>query len=279
MITKQGFVQMFDVETGTCIYNLRISTDTIFVTCQHTNLNGFLGINRSGQVLAIGVDDQAIVAYLKNQLQNPDLALKMATRCKLEGAEDLFVRKFNLLFGNGNYEEAARVAVNAPNSVLRTPGTLQKFQQAPAVPGQPGTPLLKYFNVLLESGQLNKYESLELCRPAIAQNRKQLVEKWLSEQKLECSEDLGDLVKTIDPTLALSIYLRGNVPHKVVQCFAETGQFDKIILYSKKVGFEPDYLFQLRQVLRSNPDAAVAFAIKLATEGNDGKGLADVNQV
>lgn len=35
---------------------------------------------------------------------------------------------------------------------------------------------------------------------------------------------------------------------KVVQCFAETGQFDKIILYAKRVGFEPDYLFQLRQV-------------------------------
>ncbi|CAD5215134.1 unnamed protein product [Bursaphelenchus okinawaensis] len=279
MITKHGFVQVFDVETGTSIYTLRVSSETIFVTAEHQSLNGFLGINRPGQVLAIGIDDQAIVSYLKNQLQNPDLALKMATRCKLEGAEDLFVRKFNLLFGNGQYEEAARVAVNAPNSILRTPGTLQKFQQAPAVPGQSATPLLKYFNVLLESAQLNKYESLELCRPAIAQNRKQLVEKWLSENKLECSEDLGDLVKTIDPTLALSIYLRGNVPHKVVQCFAETGQFEKIILYSKKVGFEPDYLFQLRQVLRSNPDAAVAFATKLATEGPDEKGLVELNQI
>ena len=35
---------------------------------------------------------------------------------------------------------------------------------------------------------------------------------------------------------------------QVVQAFAETGQFDKIILYAKRVGFEPDYLFQLRQV-------------------------------
>jgi clathrin heavy chain len=90
---------------------------------------------------------------------------------------------------------------------------------------------------------------------------------------------LGDLVKTLDATLALSIYLRGNVPHKVVQCFAETGQFEKIILYSKKVNFEPDYHFQLRQVIRSNPEAAVQFAIKLATEGPDGKPLVDLTQV
>ena len=55
--------------------------------------------------------------------------------------------------------------------------------------------------------------------------------------QLECSEELGDLVKSVDPTLALSVYLRANVPNKVIQCFAETGQFPKIVLYAKKVGF------------------------------------------
>lgn len=53
--------------------------------------------------------------------------------------------------------------------------------------------------------------------------------------QLECSEELGDLVKASDPTLALSVYLRANVPNKVIQCFAETGQFQKIVLYAKKV--------------------------------------------
>lgn len=42
-------------------------------------------------------------------------------------------------------------------------------------------------------------------------------------------------MKTADPTLALSVYLRANVPNKVIQCFAETGQFQKIVLYAKKV--------------------------------------------
>jgi clathrin heavy chain len=36
----------------------------------------------------------------------------------------------------------------------------------------------------LEKGELNKHESLELARPVLAQNRKQLLEKWLKEDKV-----------------------------------------------------------------------------------------------
>jgi clathrin heavy chain len=98
--------------------------------------------------------------------------------------------------------------------ILRTPQTIQRFQQVAVQPGQT-SPLLQFFGILLDQGQLNKYESLELCRPVLQQGRKQLVEKWLKEDKLECSEELGDMVKTADTTLALSIYLRANVPNKV----------------------------------------------------------------
>lgn len=101
---------------------------------------------------------------------------------------------------------------------MRTPQTIQKFQQCPAqVAGQP-TPLLQYFGILLDQGQLNKYETLELCRPVLQQGRKQLLEKWLTENKLECTEELGDLVRQHDINMALSVYLRGNVPHKVCVC-------------------------------------------------------------
>lgn len=96
---------------------------------------------------------------------------------------------------------------------------MQQFQKVPTPPGQT-SPLLQYFGILLDQGQLNKYESLELCRPVLQQGRKQLLEKWLKEDKLECSEELGDLVKQADPTLALSVYLRANVPNKVIyHCF------------------------------------------------------------
>ena len=50
------------------------------------------------QVLSVSVDEENIITYITNVLQNPDLALRIATRNNLAGAEDLFVRKFNTLF-------------------------------------------------------------------------------------------------------------------------------------------------------------------------------------
>lgn len=77
------------------------------------------------------------------------------------------------------------------------------------------SPILQYFGLLLEKGGLNRYESLEMAKPILLQNRKPLLEKWLKEDKLECSEELGDFVKQYDSKLALSVYLRANIPAKV----------------------------------------------------------------
>lgn len=275
LITKYGYIHLYDIETGTCIYMNRISGDTIFVTAPHEATSGIIGVNRKGQVLSVSVEEDNIVPYITNTLSNPDLALKIASRANLPGAEDLFVRKFNNLFQSGNYAEAAKAAASAPKGILRTPQTIQRFQQVPAQPGQT-SPLLQYFGILLDKGMLNKYESLELCRPVLQQGRKVLLEKWLKEEKLECSEELGDLVKSTDPTLALSVYLRANVPNKVIQCFAETGQFQKIVLYAKKVGFTPDFIFLLRNIMRMNPEQGLQFAQMLV---QDDEPLADLNQI
>ena len=40
---------------------------------------------------------------------------------------------------------------------------------------------------------------------------------------------------------------------QVIQCFAETGQFQKIVLYAKKVGYTPDFVYLLGSVMRVNP--------------------------
>ena len=68
--------------------------------------------------------------------------------------------------------------------MLRTPQTIQRFQQVPSQQGQT-SPLLQYFGILLDQGKLNKFESLELCKPVLQQGRKQLLEKWLKEEKVK----------------------------------------------------------------------------------------------
>ena len=59
----------------------------------------------------MSVEEDHIIPYINNILQNPDLALRMAVRNNLAGAEDLFVNKFNMLFQNGQYAEAAKVII------------------------------------------------------------------------------------------------------------------------------------------------------------------------
>lgn len=51
-------------------------------------------------------------------------------------------------------------------------------------------------------------ESIELARPVLKANTpagRKHIEDWIKEEKLECSEDLGDLLRTHDLKLACSV--------------------------------------------------------------------------
>ncbi|NXC97870.1 CLH1 protein, partial [Certhia familiaris] len=190
-------------------------------------------------VLSVCVEEDNIVNYATNVLQNPDLGLRMAIRSNLAGAEELFARKFNTLFAQGNYADAAKVAASAPKGILRTSDTIRKFQSVPAQPGQ-ASPLLQYFGILLDQGQLNKFESLELCRPVLQQGRKQLLEKWLKEDKV-------GLIMTL-----------------AYFCCLVT------------VGYTPDWIFLLRSVMRVSPEQGLQFSQMLV---QDEEPLANINQI
>ncbi|KAI8886497.1 clathrin heavy chain [Backusella circina FSU 941] len=267
LVTKMGYIHLYDLESGICIYMNRISSETMFVTAEYEPTSGIIGINKRGQVLSVSLDENNIIPYIINTLGNTELALHLASRGGLSGADDLYVARFNQLFSTGNYGEAAKVAANSPRGILRTTQTIEQFRQIPAQPNQL-SPILQYFGTLLEKGTLNKFESLELAKPILTQNRKPLLEKWLKEDKLQCSEELGDFVKQYDTLLALSVYLRAEVPNKVVLCMAENQQYDKILAYSKTVGYQPDYASLLYNIARTNPDKAVEFANSLTNDEN-----------
>lgn len=276
LMTKYGFIHLYDLETGACIYMNRVSGETVFVAAEQKSSNGIIAVNRRGQVLSVSVDADTIIPYILRTLNNTDLAFKLASRGNLPGADEMYLQQFHSLFSTGQYTEAIKIAANSPRGILRTPQMIEQLKQ---VPSQPGTlsPILQYFGMLLESSSLNQHESLELSKPVLAQGRKHLLEKWLKEDKIECSEELGDIVRMQDMSLALSVYLRANVPNKVVACFAETGQFNKIVLYSKKVGYTPDYATLLRHIVRVNPEQGAEFASSLVSD-EDGP-LVDVERV
>lgn len=64
--------------------------------------------------MSVSVEEENIVPYIINNLQNTDLAITMASRNNLPGADDLFVRKFNSQFQNAQYSDAAKTAASAP---------------------------------------------------------------------------------------------------------------------------------------------------------------------
>ena len=276
MITKYGFIHLYDLETATCIFMNRISSETIFVTARDSESAGIIGVNRKGQVLSVAVDDNSIIPYLLQNPANSGLAVKLASRAGLAGADDLYRQQFETLFSQGNYADAAKVAANSPRGFLRTADTINRFKGVSQQGGQMSV-ILQYFGMLLDKGKLNRYETVELIRPVLAQNRKQLLTKWMDEGKLEASEELGDIVRPHDSEAALRIYRDANVPSKTVAALADTGRFDEILPYARQAGYQPDFVQLLQNIVRINPDKGAELATQLANE--EGGPLVDVGRV
>ncbi|KAK3233841.1 hypothetical protein CYMTET_55889 [Cymbomonas tetramitiformis] len=265
VITKMGLLFVYDLQTGSAIYRNKISQEHIFLTADAPSVGGFYAINRRGQVLLCTLNEQTVVPFISQQLNNLDLALALAQRGNLPGAEALVLPKFEVLFQQAKYKEAAELAADSPQGSLRTREVVARFQQVPAQPGQT-PPLLQYFGTLLTKGALNGFESVELARLVLSQNKKSLLENWLGEDKLECSEELGDLVKGNDVEMALQIYVKAKASPKVVQMLAERGEFEKMTKYAQQVEYTPDYLFLLQKCLQSDPQAAVNLALQIAAQ-------------
>lgn len=278
LISKMGYLYLFDIFSGKAIYRARITQDTVFVATEHVASGGILGITRRGQVLHVGLNEANLVPYIVGTLRDQQLAIEIASRLNLSGADDLYAAQFQQLIASGDVQGAARVAADAPRGLLRTPDTIARFIQIPPIPGQPA-PVFQYFSILLEKGKLNHLESVELAKPVLQQGRPQLLEKWISEDKLELSEELGDLLVTVDVGLALTVYLRANVPEKVINCFMQRGEFDKIVAYAVRANYRVDYSFMLQQLVRSNPQGALDFAKKLASPDPGTPQLIDSNTV
>eukprot|EP00211_Chloroparvula_japonica_P000498 CAMPEP_0119134882 /NCGR_PEP_ID=MMETSP1310-20130426/18147_1 /TAXON_ID=464262 /ORGANISM="Genus nov. species nov., Strain RCC2339" /LENGTH=1640 /DNA_ID=CAMNT_0007125725 /DNA_START=25 /DNA_END=4944 /DNA_ORIENTATION=+ len=266
VVTKLGLLFVYDLETATAVYRSRISPDPIFLACDAPTVGGFYAINRRGQVLLATVNEQQMVPFVSQSLNNLDLALSLAKRGNLPGAEALVGQNFERLFTLGQYKEAAEAAASSPMGALRTRETIERFKAIQAAPGTT-SPLLQYFGVLLQKGKLNSLESVELARLVLSQNKKQLLENWMNEDKLECSEELGDMIKaTGDADLALKVYMKGQVTQKVVAIFAERGQFEELVKFSSSAGYTPDYMYLMQSLLMSNGQAAAKLAIMIAQQ-------------
>jgi clathrin heavy chain len=268
IITKYGFMHVFEVETGELLCMQRISPDPLFLSVPHEASGGILVASRKGQILSLAPAPSQLIPYLLAQ-EKPALALLLAARGNFPGAETLFSSRFSEAVAREAWEEAARIAALAPNSQLRTAETIETLKQA-IVPAGTVPPLLLYFSTLLQrkDSKLNKQETLELVKPVLQQSKLHLLHDWLRDNRLECSEELGDAVKVHDSTLALSVYLRASIPAKAALCFADLGQWGPLILYARKTAsqWQPDWLAMLKTELGRVAETGTEFARVLLSE-------------
>ena len=84
--------------------------------CKHGLLAAEAGAvhGRRGQVLLVTVNEQTMVPFVSTQLQNLDLAMSLARRGNLPGAEALVGQNFERLFASGQFKEAAEAAAESP---------------------------------------------------------------------------------------------------------------------------------------------------------------------
>ena len=206
MVTKSGYVYLFDIHSGTALFRQRFSQDPVFATCAHSSTSGVLCVTAGkGKVLSVSLNEQNLVPFVMKVLNNRSLALKLSSRLNLPGADDMYMQQFEALLAAGNIKGAAEIAARSPRGILRNAETIARFQRMPATPGQ-HPPVLQYFQVLLSKGRLNKLESIELARPVVKQGKTPLLTKWITENKLEPSAELGDLVSQLDVKIAVRIY-------------------------------------------------------------------------
>ena len=123
LLTKAGTLYVVDILTARTIYRGRITQGTVFATIpakplsdSDSNSNsdsaggggggggggGILAVvARTGVVLRLGLNRPQVVPYVLATLRDADLAVGLAGRLNLPGAEELYEAEFTKLLGGG----------------------------------------------------------------------------------------------------------------------------------------------------------------------------------
>ena len=83
VITKFGYLFMYEAQRASLVYRQRITDQLIFVSVRNMTTDGMICINKVGQVFAINVEEQNLVKFVMNAQHIPDgrtLAFKMAAK-------------------------------------------------------------------------------------------------------------------------------------------------------------------------------------------------------
>ncbi|KAK6180919.1 hypothetical protein SNE40_008884 [Patella caerulea] len=169
-----------------------------------------------------------------------------------------YIEKFNELFEDGKFEEAAIHAANSPKGILRTQATLSKFRDVKLWFNGGRTPLLAFCDALMSSVKATGSKpgvglSVDCIRCALSENRLDLLAHWVAQDSLSLSRDIGVLLdehcscqipcKCGCQALAQTIFTGLREHQNVVICLVKQGRVLTGLQYAKIKGtLEAEFL-------------------------------------
>ncbi|XP_041038051.1 clathrin heavy chain linker domain-containing protein 1-like isoform X4 [Carcharodon carcharias] len=174
-----------------------------------------------------------------------------------------YVERFNELFDNKQYKAAAIHVANCPRGILNNLEVMERFKAVTEYEGNI-SPLLLFFEAVMSSFSTVRHSpnakmSLEGVECALKQNRLDLIIHWVIQERLICSETLGEVIynygdtelRSMDTCMALAqiVYNKCGVHKKAALCMCRCGQISGAMAYiheSKKFSLD-DYLFLLNK--------------------------------
>jgi len=275
LVSKTGYLFLFEITTCKCLFAKRVSSATMFATITHEETGGIMTVDQSGRVIAISLDTENLVNYVRTQLRDHDLGMLYALKYKMSGARDIFQQQFERAVAMGNVPEAVRIAAEAPDNALRNRDTIRSLASLPGAP----PPVLQYFSHVLKTGKLLDFESVELAKLIVASGnpagRKHITD-WIQQDKLTYTDELGDVLRVYDVKLACGVYIRCESHEKAIGCLVQLGEFDRMFEYATQKRYTPNWPILLQQLHHFNREKSREFASMLARRIPP---MVDVNQV
>ena len=84
LFTHFGYIHLFDISNGTKLYSTQLFDDSPLNMIRFSNKNGIIGVNTKGAVMSVCVDKKNMLAHIRNELSNEDLANEFKQRFKMD---------------------------------------------------------------------------------------------------------------------------------------------------------------------------------------------------
>lgn len=264
--TKFGFVFIIEPETGVCIMNEKYSDSPLYLITPSNDQTHHFVLNRKGDILQTSIDiDSFFNSCIGKGVEYFESVGIIMDNVPLIKQESIYRNQFDKLKNSERYQDALFLVAKSSKPFMRTFEYLSSIKDFPNVNGT--SALLEYFAIILEDDILNEVESLELVQLALKKKKIEIVQKWLVEDQIFCTTQLGNLVLSENTELALQIYEKSKSDAMTAHCLAILGKFDEFTALLKCTSEKVDLSRISSKLIKSQSNLLPKFLLS-AIEAN-----------